>query len=87
MKLKEVKFRPVTGQHDIEHKMKKVIEFLEGGDRVRLTVTFTGRELAHKDLGKKLLLSLLSMCPVDIHACPIKDESRSVSMDLMVRRH
>lgn len=47
------------GQHDLEVKNKKVMGFLEDGDKVRLTVVYRGRELAHKDLGYKLLDSLL----------------------------
>jgi translation initiation factor IF-3 len=87
MKLKEVKFRPRTDRHDLEHKMKKVNEFLAAGDRVRLIVTFRGRELAHKDLGEKLLFNLLDLCPPNTYVGPIRDEPRSVSVDLMVRKH
>ncbi len=57
VKLKELKFTPTTGKHDIEHKMKKAIEFLGEGDKVKTTVQFKGRMITHKDQGTKLLLN------------------------------
>ena len=50
-KLKEVKFRPRTDQHDFSFKNNHVIRFLEEGDKVKVVVMFRGRELAHRDIG------------------------------------
>lgn len=56
IQVKELKFRPNTDDHDYEFKKKHAIRFLTEGNRVKAVVQFRGRELAHVDLGKKLLL-------------------------------
>ncbi|MCY4151605.1 MAG: translation initiation factor IF-3 [Aestuariivita sp.] len=53
--VKEVKFRPNTDVHDYEVKMRNVARFLENGDKVKVTLRFRGREMAHQDLGQELL--------------------------------
>lgn len=55
IEIKEIKFRPNTDTHDYEVKMRSVFKFLEGGDKVKVTLRFRGREMAHADLGRKLL--------------------------------
>ena len=55
IEIKEVKFRPGTDTHDYEVKMRSVFKFLEEGDKVKVTLRFRGREMAHQDLGKALL--------------------------------
>lgn len=55
IELKEVKFRPNTDTHDYNVKMRNVFKFLENGDKVKVTLRFRGREMAHLDLGRKLL--------------------------------
>ncbi|ATG49637.1 translation initiation factor IF-3 [Celeribacter ethanolicus] len=55
IEIKEVKFRPGTDVHDYEVKMRNVIKFLENGDKVKVTLRFRGREMAHQDLGRQLL--------------------------------
>lgn len=59
-KLKEVKFRPRTDQHDWDFKKKHVIRFLEDGDKVKIVVMFRGREMAHKDIGHAKLQKLIA---------------------------
>ena len=54
--VKELKFRPNTDDHDYDTKKKHAIRFLGEGNRVKAVVQFRGREIAHVDLGKKLLL-------------------------------
>lgn len=53
--LKEVKMRPNIDSHDYEVKMRNVRKFLEAGDKVKLTIRFRGREMAHQELGMELL--------------------------------
>ena len=53
--VKELKFRPNTDDHDYEFKKNHAIRFLKEGNRVKAVVQFRGREIAHTDLGKKLL--------------------------------
>ena len=55
IEVKEVKFRPNTDTHDYDVKMRNVTKFLEGGDKVKITLRFRGREMAHQDLGRNLL--------------------------------
>jgi translation initiation factor IF-3 len=55
IEIKEVKFRPGTDVHDYEVKMRNVMKFLENGDKVKVTLRFRGREMAHQDLGRQLL--------------------------------
>ncbi len=55
IQVKEVKFRPNTDDHDYDFKKNHAIRFLQEGNRVKAVVQFRGREIAHIDLGKKLL--------------------------------
>ena len=55
IEIKEIKFRPGTDLHDYDVKMRSVMKFLEEGDKVKVTLRFRGREMAHMDLGKQLL--------------------------------
>ncbi len=55
IEVKEVKFRPNTDVHDYDFKMRNVFKFLENGDKVKITLRFRGREMAHQDLGRELL--------------------------------
>src|SRR5579864_163921 len=54
--VKELKFRPNTDDHDYEFKKNHAIRFLKEGNRVKAVVQFRGREIAHTDLGRKLLI-------------------------------
>lgn len=56
IEVKEVKFRPNTDTHDYEVKMRNVTKFLNNGDKVKVTLRFRGREMAHQELGRDLLL-------------------------------
>ena len=53
--VKEMKIRPKIGIHDLEIKLKHTLEFLDEGNRVRLVITFRGREMANQELGRKIL--------------------------------
>lgn len=53
--VKEMKFRPKIDGHDYETKMKHVARFLKEGSKVKLTIMFRGREMAHPELGRKIL--------------------------------
>ena len=56
--VKEVQLRPNNDTHDYETKMKAVQRFLDDGDRVKVTMRFRGREMAHQDLGMQLLIKV-----------------------------
>lgn len=53
--IKEVKLRPNIDKHDFEIKMRQVVKFLDAGDKVKVTLRFRGREMAHQELGMQLL--------------------------------
>jgi translation initiation factor IF-3 len=56
IQVKELKFRPNTDDHDYDFKKNHAIRFLKEGNRVKAVVQFRGREIAHTDLGRKLLM-------------------------------
>ncbi|MEJ5025457.1 MAG: translation initiation factor IF-3 [Brucella anthropi] len=55
VEIKEIKMRPNIDTHDYEVKMKAALRFFEEGDKVKVTLRFRGREMAHQELGMKLL--------------------------------
>ncbi len=55
IQVKEVKFRPGTGEADYQIKLRNLIRFLTEGDKAKITLRFRGREMAHQDIGRKLL--------------------------------
>ncbi len=81
VELKEVKFGPNTEEHDFNFKKKNASKFLKHHDKVKLTVRFRGRQLAHKDLGYDLLNrlkeDLKDIADLDRD---IQNEARSISM-------
>ena len=56
--VKEVKFRPGTDEHDYSYRMKHAREWLTGGDKVKATIWFRGREMTHRELGARILEKL-----------------------------
>lgn len=55
IEIKEIKMRPTIDDHDYETKMKAMKRFFDGGDKVKVTLRFRGREMAHQHLGHELL--------------------------------
>jgi translation initiation factor IF-3 len=55
IQVKEIKFRPATDDGDYKIKLGKLIQFLEAGDKAKVTLRFRGREMAHKEFGERLL--------------------------------
>ncbi|CAN2535177.1 MAG TPA: translation initiation factor IF-3 [Methylosinus sp.] len=55
VEVKEIKLRPGIDEHDYEVKMKAVLRFFEEGDKVKVTLRFRGREIAHQDIGYRLM--------------------------------
>ena len=53
--LKEVKLRPKTEEHDLQVKLRNVERFLKGGYKTKISIVFRGRELAHKNLGERMM--------------------------------
>jgi translation initiation factor IF-3 len=61
IEVKEIQLRPNIDTHDFDTKMKAVTKFLGDGDRVKVTMRFRGREMAHQELGMQLLLKVRDM--------------------------
>lgn len=81
--LKEVKLRPKIEKHDFDFKLRHAIKFLDGRDKVKVTVIFRGRELAHIDLGRKVLDAFVEAIGENAMVeLPPKMEGRNMSMVL-----
>ena len=61
VKIKEIRMQPKIEKHDLEFKTKHIQEFLDEGNKVKVTIRFRGRELAHTELGRKVLDEVLEM--------------------------
>ena len=61
VELKEIRIQPKIGDHDLETKSRQAAKFLDGGDKVKFTVRFRGREMAHPEIGRGLLDQLVEM--------------------------
>lgn len=73
--VKEIKYRPKISDHDFDFKTNHVKEFLDDGNKVKLTIMFRGREMAHPEFGKDLLQRVLD--EVEEHASDIPDLART----------
>lgn len=60
IELKEVRFTPFIGEHDLQTGLKKVREFLSDGNLVKITIVFKGRQMAHQEFGPKLLEKIMT---------------------------
>ena len=61
IKVKEVQLRPQTEKHDLDYKFKNVREFLEEGDKAKITIMFRGREITYVDQGFKIMRELIEL--------------------------
>jgi len=83
MQLKEVKMRPKIEDHDYGFKLKHARDFLAERDKVKFTVTFRGREMAHQELGYRIIDSILKdLADVAQVESPARSEGRTISMVL-----
>ena len=83
LKLKEIRMQPKIDDHDLDFKSKHVREFLADGNKVKVTVRFRGRELAHTELGRDVLNDVLARIEGDyIMDKPPAMEGRFMSMVL-----
>ena len=85
--LKEVKLRPRTDDHDLDTKLKNARRFLMDGDKVKVTVMFRGRELVHREIGRKQLDRVTEMLGGLANVeNPPRMEGRFLSMILVPNR-
>lgn len=87
VQIKEVKFGPNTEEHDYEFKKKNAVKFLKQHNKVKFTVRFKGRQLAHKDMGynvlERLVEDLKEIAEIDKQP---ENEARSISMVMAPRK-
>ncbi len=81
--LKEVRLRPKTDDHDLTVKAKRARRFLQSGDKVKFTVRFRGREMAHTNIGREVLDQLIEQLQ-DVAIVEQKPQIESRSMSLVV---
>lgn len=71
VEVKEIKFRPGTDDHDFDYRMERARGWLAGGDKVRATIAFRGREMTHRELGGKILKrlteNLADLADIEVH--------------------
>ena len=84
VKLKEIRMQPKIGSGDLDFKSKHVQEFLNDGNKVKVTIRFRGRELAHTELGKDVLMEALKRLDENTYSIekPPAMEGRFMSMTL-----
>jgi translation initiation factor IF-3 len=84
--VKEIKFRPKIDKHDFETKTKHIREFLEDGNKVKVTIMFRGRETAHPEFGREIIQNVLEapadICSGDTTAEGVRLEGRNMSIVL-----
>lgn len=84
--LKEMRFRPKTEEHDYQFKLKHIREFLEQGSRVKAFIIFRGREMAHKEMGFRILERLQQdLADIAEPESESKMEGRHLSMMFLAR--
>ena len=81
--IKEMKFRPKIDSHDYDTKMRHVERFLEEGSKVKLTIMFRGREMAHPELGRRILEKVAErVAEIAIVESAPKQDGRNMTMVL-----
>ena len=79
--LKEIRLSPKIGEHDYQFKLRNLEDFLKRGDKVKVTMMFKGREMAHVDLGRKILDRLSSdISQIGEIEEPPRQEGRFINM-------
>lgn len=80
IQVKELKFRPTTEEADYQVKLRKLMEFLQEGDKAKVTLRFRGREMMHQELGMKLLKRV----EADLAECSVVEQFPRMEGRLMV---
>jgi translation initiation factor IF-3 len=83
IKVKEIQLRPQTEEHDLDYKFKNVKQFLEDGDKAKISIMFRGREITYVDQGHRMMRQLIeTVKDVGIVEAPPKLEGRKLIMVL-----
>jgi len=88
--LKEIKYRPKIDEHDFNYKTNHVREFLKAGNKVKITIMFRGREMAHPEFGREILARVVEatkdLCQDEIDVARTRLEGRNMSLVLSPAR-
>jgi len=88
--VKEIKYRPKIDGHDFDTKTKHVQEFLGEGDKVKVTIMFRGREMAHPEFGRDILARVVEatkdLCQEQVDVTHLRMEGRNMTMVLTPAR-
>ncbi len=88
IEVKEIKFRPKVDEHDYQFKKKHIERFLADGDKVKATIFFRGRELAHPEIGRRILERLVGeLAEVAITETAVRMEGNQMHTILSKRPH
>lgn len=82
IEMKEIKFGPHIDIHDFEYRIKRVQDFLSKGDKVKISIRFRGREMAHTDIGFDLIKKIIEKIGDSFIEKPAKLEGRQILMFL-----
>ncbi len=86
VEIKEVKFRPTTDEHDIDTKVRSIKRFLEEKNRAKITMRFRGREIAHQEIGRELLMRIAdSVSDVGVITQQPRTEGKQMTMIISPR--
>ena len=84
--IKEVKYRPKIDKHDFDYKTNHALEFLREGSKVKVTIMFRGRELAHPEFGRDVLMRVVEgtkhLCQDEVDVSRARIEGRNMSVIL-----
>lgn len=87
MQLKEIKMRPKIEEHDYSFKIEHARQFLQSRDKVKITVTFRGREMAHQEIGHKLIQKVIeALAEVSTVESSPRSEGRTLNAVLMPKQ-
>ena len=87
IEVKEIKFRPKVDEHDYQFKKKHIERFLSEGDKVKATIFFRGRELAHPEIGRRILDRLVAeLADIAVAETPPRMEGNQMHTILAQRR-
>jgi translation initiation factor IF-3 len=81
--VKEVKLRPKTEAHDLEYKVKKILDFIKENSKVKVTIMFRGREITHPEQAHTLVKKIMELVGNEVNVeAPAKFEGRNMTMML-----
>ena len=82
VEMKEIKFGPYIDSHDFDYRMKRILEFIKKGDKVKVSIRFRGREMAHTSMGFDIIDRILAQIGDAVVEKPAKLEGRQILMVL-----